>query len=305
VKKWHSGDDPPLHFGQSGLSRFTVRGVQSGGGFMKISLYTLIVFVYFYINTPICVGERKDIMNTRQLYLFDPSTEVIHGLKPSLSPTQTVGGSLFKKCHACGKTLPAPNFSKNSTRKDGLQTQCKACHGSANKEWSNANKSKHKELKKRWMIENRENCKAYSRERYKTLRDETRKYHRQWYAKNIEKCSKRAKLYREKNLEKEKLRSKKYKSSNRDKTKLWDSRKRARKLRAKGYSYTTTKHIQGRWEMYGGKCWMCGKPAEHTDHVIPLNVGGSHWPSNLRPACARCNCSRPRNGSDLPTRKSR
>ena len=40
---------------------------------------------------------------------------------------------------------------------------------------------------------------------------------------------------------------------------------------------------------YGWRCWMCGAPWEHIDHVIPIVRGGSNWPANLRPACQPCN----------------
>lgn len=61
----------------------------------------------------------------------------------------------------------------------------------------------------------------------------------------------------------------------------------AAKKNAKGTA--TTDQIRQRWLYYGNRCWMCGAPAEHTDHVIALARGGSDWPSNQRPACARCN----------------
>jgi HNH endonuclease len=44
-----------------------------------------------------------------------------------------------------------------------------------------------------------------------------------------------------------------------------------------------------RWAYYGGRCWMCGKPASCMDHVKPLVCGGSNWPSNQRPSCWPCN----------------
>lgn len=50
--------------------------------------------------------------------------------------------------------------------------------------------------------------------------------------------------------------------------------------------------IQARWDYYGRKCWMCGTDATDTDHVKPLNKGGSNWPSNMRPACQPCNRSK-------------
>lgn len=44
--------------------------------------------------------------------------------------------------------------------------------------------------------------------------------------------------------------------------------------------------------MFGFKCWMCGAPYDHVDHVKPISRGGSNLLCNLRPACARCNRSK-------------
>lgn len=52
---------------------------------------------------------------------------------------------------------------------------------------------------------------------------------------------------------------------------------------------------------FGGRCWMCGRPAEAWDHVKPLSKGGWHCLSNLRPACTLCN-SKKRN--TWPLRRS-
>ncbi len=42
---------------------------------------------------------------------------------------------------------------------------------------------------------------------------------------------------------------------------------------------------------YGHVCWKCGRFAGSVDHVIARALGGSHDPSNLRPACSSCNSS--------------
>jgi 5-methylcytosine-specific restriction endonuclease McrA len=42
---------------------------------------------------------------------------------------------------------------------------------------------------------------------------------------------------------------------------------------------------------YGHACWRCGAYATTIDHVVPVVLGGSHDPGNLRPACSRCNYS--------------
>ena len=78
----------------------------------------------------------------------------------------------------------------------------------------------------------------------------------------------------------------------REKGRVNGQKRRARKLAAPGAEYATKDMIASRWQMYGGSCWMCGKEAVATDHVKPLSAGGSHFPSNLRPACTSCNSSK-------------
>lgn len=64
----------------------------------------------------------------------------------------------------------------------------------------------------------------------------------------------------------------------------------ARKRGAPGKA--TPEQLVARWNLYGGRCWLCFKPASQWDHVIPLAGGGTNWPSNLRPACGPCNQSK-------------
>ncbi len=54
----------------------------------------------------------------------------------------------------------------------------------------------------------------------------------------------------------------------------------------------TASGLLSRVAYYGEKCWMCGSPWEHMDHVKPLSKGGAHILANLRPACASCNSSK-------------
>ena len=39
--------------------------------------------------------------------------------------------------------------------------------------------------------------------------------------------------------------------------------------------------------------------SKHLDHIVPINIGGTHVEENVRIVCARCNLSRPRDGSDV------
>ena len=77
-----------------------------------------------------------------------------------------------------------------------------------------------------------------------------------------------------------------------ERSRLSFARYKARHVGAQG-NYTAH-DVTNRWAMYGNLCWIpgCGKPAEATDHVIPLAKGGSNWPSNLRPICRSHNSSK-------------
>lgn len=78
-------------------------------------------------------------------------------------------------------------------------------------------------------------------------------------------------------------------------------RKRARGLRQRAavrgsdVSYGVTRRgLQGKLELWGYRCWMCGVELEIAtvtwDHVKPLSKGGVDILANIRPACRSCNC---------------
>lgn len=60
-----------------------------------------------------------------------------------------------KHCHACDTTKPVTEFNKNTSKSDGLQTQCKICKASATATWYQKNKTRvdrknNKQRKKRY-----------------------------------------------------------------------------------------------------------------------------------------------------------
>ncbi len=65
-------------------------------------------------------------------------------------------------------------------------------------------------------------------------------------------------------------------------------RRRARK-RGSQVVRITQEQLAARLSVFDGLCAYCGAPHEHWDHVKPLELGGPHILSNLRPSCARCN----------------
>ncbi len=72
--------------------------------------------------------------------------------------------------------------------------------------------------------------------------------------------------------------------------KVYHAARQARKSEAPGCC--SKDQWLARWNYFGGRCWMCSADADSIDHVIPLARGGTNWPSNLRPACRRCNSAK-------------
>lgn len=55
--------------------------------------------------------------------------------------------------------------------------------------------------------------------------------------------------------------------------------------------------IAGRWQVWGGRCYVCRRPAVEIDHVKPLAVGGPNLPANIRPICLLCHRRKTRGGA--------
>jgi 5-methylcytosine-specific restriction endonuclease McrA len=52
----------------------------------------------------------------------------------------------------------------------------------------------------------------------------------------------------------------------------------------------TPSQMQARAEVFDHRCYLCDEPGvTGSDHVKPLDRGGSNWPANMRPICKRCN----------------
>lgn len=173
---------------------------------------------------------------------------------------------------------------------------CKSCNNSARRaryeSMVDVDRSALLDRNKKWRCDNRE-----------VYREQRRNYERKHKEKAVERGRKfreihaseipaKKRAYHVKNAEKVRSKVRQWRKENPNKHRALNSRRRAKQFTAEGYHYTNAQHIEWRWQMWGGKCWMCSSKAEATDHVIPLNAGGSHWPSNLRPICKSCNSRR-------------
>lgn len=176
----------------------------------------------------------------------------------------------LKRCRSCKAIKDIEEFSRNRTRKDGRNFLCKACHHELNM----ARRPTARVYNQEYRKQHKEKLQKKALEYAEKNKEKLTKYRREWYCRNKERHAAIAKMWA---------------LQNRDKTRAMQARYRASKRKAPGFDYTKYDHIVNRWEMWGGRCYICSDIADQTDHVKPLNQGGSHWPSNLRPICSRCN----------------
>lgn len=112
-----------------------------------------------------------------------------------------------------------------------------------------------------------------------------------YYYKNKETSLEKHRIWCSNNKEKCQLQNKRWLKEHPEQHREISHRRRARKAGAQGTC--SAEQAVARIAFYGGMCAYCHvAPHEHLDHVIPLSRGGTNWPANLRPACARCNISK-------------
>ncbi len=75
--------------------------------------------------------------------------------------------------------------------------------------------------------------------------------------------------------------------------KLRDAQQRRRIRKAGNLSLPISpEDLAAKVAYWGSQCWICRGPYESIDHVKPIDAGGAHILSNMRPCCIRCNSSK-------------
>jgi 5-methylcytosine-specific restriction endonuclease McrA len=204
----------------------------------------------------------------------------------------------MKRCAECGQTKPTAEFYPRNDRPGQWGSYCKPCQYLRRKAWREANHERVRKTDRRWREANPTKAAEYAaawRARNPEKAREWQRLHpeaglaaaRRWQLRHPEKARENSRKWAEAHREQAAAASRRWQANNPDKVIQIAKRRRARVRGAQGDA--TAAQIQARIDYYGGKCWMCGAPADTIDHVIALVRGGSHWPSNLRPACNSCN----------------
>lgn len=217
----------------------------------------------------------------------------------------------MKRCYRCGRELPSEDFYRHPGMASGRLNKCKTCCKEQAKvyrvEWIKNKPDKYAAALKRggeWSRIKRQDARLNPEEkaalapiRAAHAKAEQDRRNREYRERHREELHLKRVLHRDSRFtpEEQAVYRAGYRREQRrvwalahpEKQRAWGIARRAREMGAAGHA--TARQIQARWDFYGRTCWMCGAPATDTDHVIPLNRGGSHWPANLRPACQRCN----------------
>lgn len=154
-----------------------------------------------------------------------------------------------------------------SRNKSGLQSKCKACASEFARSRYASDPASFNEKSRAWARKNPQKASAIDRA---------------WYAANAGKVSAKCRAWREANHE----------------SSIAHSRtRRARKASAEGFH--TAEDVALIFSRQRGRCASCtkklllsGEQKFHADHIVPLALGGSNWPSNLQCLCPGCNLSK-------------
>lgn len=213
---------------------------------------------------------------------------------------------LMRRCGDCHAEKPPTDFSRNSSRKDGLSSICKPCDRLRSRKWHAANPERARVLVEKWARENPER---------------TREIKRQWKARNptsnIE--------WVQANPERRREIQKKYNDAHRDEinrlarerrddrrrasARAWNQRNKdkiaqaayLRRARLRDAGIVEAVDVVLLAQRDRNRCGICGKSvllAERTiDHIVPVSKGGEHSYANTQLAHSRCNSARGNRGA--------
>lgn len=159
-----------------------------------------------------------------------------------------------KKCSKCGEEKPFSEFSKDRSKKDGLQYPCKACNQEYQRKYREANPEKAAESSRKYREAHPERVAERKRKYYQRNSEAIKEAARQWQRNNPDKDAARK------------------------------NRRRARKANVPSDGIPV--------DITDQPCYVCGAPAEAVDHVVPLSKGGHDTVDNKRPICHSCNSAK-------------
>lgn len=138
--------------------------------------------------------------------------------------------------------------------------------------------------------ENKEKYAKYNKTYRNTNQSSLAASKSRYYEENKEKIAEYQKEYRAANGPRLKSVHDDYRSIFKQKVITWNRNRKARYRNADGFhSFEDVMGILVSQERKCNSCFSCVDSGYHVDHVMPLALGGSNWPSNLQILCPACN----------------
>ncbi len=196
-----------------------------------------------------------------------------------------------KKCTKCGVAKPLADFSKNRSRKDGLEVWCRLCKGEANAEYQKAHPEVNRAKVARYQKRHPERVRESGRLYRETHREARRVAYAKW-VRDYPEVKKAAEV--------------RWVKTHPEARKAINRARRARKAAVEeSFSAEEEQFIR---ECWGNRCVVCGKTNEEemaeigrslaVDHWLPLCKGYALTPSNAVLMCLSCNAKK---GPKMPS----
>jgi len=181
-------------------------------------------------------------------------------------------GMKTRYCTKCGETKHVFEFAKNSSKKSGFSSHCKACMNV----YFSLKKDSKKAYDAVYKLANREKRRLQSVKRY---------------ANNPDKVLACTKAWQKANPDKVKAAKTAWNANNRESTRMYWQNRRARKLESGG---KLSNGLAAKlFKLQRGKCACgCKQPLGddyHLDHCMPLALGGSNTDENMQLLRKLCN----------------
>lgn len=220
-----------------------------------------------------------------------------------------------KRCTRCNTEKAFEEFTRNRTRPDGYDSQCRDCRRTRNQETTEqrrlysrqryeANPERARAASQAWRKASPEKDREASRQRREANRERSREYSRNWREANPEKKHETDRRWREINRGK----TRDYQQNNREKrresarllrarhpeTFLAKVHRRRARLAGVGGRGITPADMQAMIYIQQGLCAYCERDGQKLtlDHIIPIFQGGPHDPHNCCMCCKPCNSSK-------------
>lgn len=140
-----------------------------------------------------------------------------------------------------------------------------------------------------WYAENKERASEYSRLHYQANKSRYAERHKAWVDVNQDRKREMDRQWRADNQEAVRSSRDNWKRQNWGRVLASNRNRRSMQRMAQGTH--TADDVQNLLSLQRNRCAHCSNKLTscHVDHITPLALGGSNWPSNLQILCPTCN----------------